>query len=49
VCPVRYELGFYIQKDGILHIYRRENIKSDTAVNYFKTSPIFKRQITISH
>jgi hypothetical protein len=28
VSPVRYELDFYIPEDGILHIYRRENLKS---------------------
>jgi hypothetical protein len=25
--PVRYELGFYIPEDDILHSYRRENLK----------------------
>jgi hypothetical protein len=25
--PVRHELGFYIPEDGILHSYRRENLK----------------------
>jgi hypothetical protein len=28
VSPVRYELGFYIPEDGILHSHRRENLKS---------------------
>jgi hypothetical protein len=28
VCPVKYELGFYIPEDDILHIHRRENLKS---------------------
>jgi hypothetical protein len=28
VFPVKYELGFYIPEDGILHSYRRENLKS---------------------
>jgi hypothetical protein len=28
VSPVRYELGFYIQEEDILHSYRRENLKS---------------------
>jgi hypothetical protein len=28
VSPVRYELGFYIQEDGILHSHRREDLKS---------------------
>jgi hypothetical protein len=27
VYPVRYELGFYIPEDGILHSHRRENLK----------------------
>jgi hypothetical protein len=27
VSPVKYELCFYIPEDGILHSYRRENIK----------------------
>jgi hypothetical protein len=27
VPPVRYELGFYIPEDGILHSHRRENLK----------------------
>jgi hypothetical protein len=26
--PVKYELGFYIPEDGILHSHRRENLKS---------------------
>jgi hypothetical protein len=29
---VRYELGFYIQEDGILHSYRLENLKSYIAL-----------------
>jgi hypothetical protein len=28
VSPVKYELGFYISEDGILHSDRRENLKS---------------------
>jgi hypothetical protein len=28
VSPVRYELGFYIPEDGILHSHRREHLKS---------------------
>jgi hypothetical protein len=30
--PVRYELGFYIPQDGIIHSHRRENLKSYTAI-----------------
>jgi hypothetical protein len=26
--PVKYELGFYISEDDILHSHRRENLKS---------------------
>jgi hypothetical protein len=28
VSPVKYELGFYIPEDGILHSHGRENLKS---------------------
>jgi hypothetical protein len=28
VCPVKYELGFYIQADDILHSHYHENLKS---------------------
>jgi hypothetical protein len=28
VSPVKYELGFYIPEDDILHSSRRENLKS---------------------
>jgi hypothetical protein len=30
--PLRYELGFYIPEDGILHSHRRENLKSYVAL-----------------
>jgi hypothetical protein len=32
VFPVRYELGFYIPEDGILHSHRCENPKSYIAL-----------------
>jgi hypothetical protein len=32
VSPVKYELGFYIPGDGILHSHRRENLKSYIAL-----------------
>jgi hypothetical protein len=35
VSPVRYELGFYIPEDGILHSHRRENL---TLYNYHNYS-----------
>jgi hypothetical protein len=28
VSPVKYELGFYIPEDDVLHSHRRENLKS---------------------
>jgi hypothetical protein len=30
--PVRYELGFYISEDDILHSHRRGNLKSYLAL-----------------
>jgi hypothetical protein len=30
--PVRYELGFYIPEDGILHSHRLETLKSYIAL-----------------
>jgi hypothetical protein len=27
VSPVKYDFGFYIPEDGILHNHRRENLK----------------------
>jgi hypothetical protein len=33
--PMRYELGFYIPEDGILHSYRRENLTSDMDITWF--------------
>jgi hypothetical protein len=32
VSPVRYDLGFYIPEDDILHSHRRENLKSYIAL-----------------
>jgi hypothetical protein len=34
VSPVKYELGFYIPEDAILHSHRRESSKS---YKYFST------------
>jgi hypothetical protein len=31
VSPVKYELGFYIPEDDILHSHCRENLKSHTS------------------
>jgi hypothetical protein len=32
----RYELGFYIPEDGILHSHRRENLKSYMETRIFR-------------
>jgi hypothetical protein len=32
VSPVKYDLGFYIPEDDILHSHRRENFKSYVAL-----------------
>jgi hypothetical protein len=32
VSPVKYELGFYIPEDGVLHSHRCENFKSYIAL-----------------
>jgi hypothetical protein len=32
VSPVKYELGFYIPEDDILHSHRRENLKPPNVV-----------------
>jgi hypothetical protein len=41
VFPVRYELGFYIPKDGILHSHSRENLKSNIALTGW---PLYRRR-----
>jgi hypothetical protein len=38
VFAVKYELGFYIPKDGILHSHRRENLKSSSL--YTTVTPV---------
>jgi hypothetical protein len=35
---VKYELGFYISEDGILHSHRRENLKL-----YTETDPVSEK------
>jgi hypothetical protein len=54
VSPVKYELGFYIPEDDILHSHRRENLKSyilrqmftkvpgETDVSIFKSANIYQ-------
>jgi hypothetical protein len=34
VSPVKYELGFYIPEDDILHSHCRENLKSYSFLNH---------------
>jgi hypothetical protein len=36
VSPVRYELGFYIPEDDILHSRRLENLKSYILMTFWK-------------
>jgi hypothetical protein len=36
VSPVRYELGFYIPEDDILHSHRREYLKSSVDNERFR-------------
>jgi hypothetical protein len=43
VSPVRYELGFYIPEDGILHSHRRENLRSH--ILYFYTHLKFQKPL----
>jgi hypothetical protein len=40
VYPVRYELGFYIPEDYILHSHRREHLKSFRSSNPSQCYPI---------
>jgi hypothetical protein len=39
VSPVKYELGFYIPDDDILHSYRRENLKFYTVDDLLRILP----------
>jgi hypothetical protein len=43
VSPVKYELGFYIPEDDILHSHRRENHKS----NILKCSWIYDKTLKV--
>jgi hypothetical protein len=47
VSPVRYEVGFHISKDGIIHSRRRENFKHFLKVSAFETTKIsYKGYVT---
>jgi hypothetical protein len=43
--PVRYELGFYIPEDDILHSHRSEHLKSYTAYAVSKTVPQWQTRV----
>jgi hypothetical protein len=50
VLPVKYELGFYIPEDDILHSHCRENLKSYTGFRLltgFIALARSQRQVTI--
>jgi hypothetical protein len=36
VSAVRYELGFYIPEDGLLHSHRREDFRPYNAVHVYR-------------
>jgi hypothetical protein len=40
VSPVKYELGFYIPEDDILHSRCRENLKSDVLLCCLRIEPL---------
>jgi hypothetical protein len=45
VSPVRYELGFYIQEDGILYSHRREHLEFTTLL----LTSIYHLSIVLQH
>jgi hypothetical protein len=49
VSPVKYELGFYIPEDGILHSHRRENLKSDDIRHVLVPSPGLEPAVAVSY
>jgi hypothetical protein len=44
VSPVRYELGFYIPEEDILHSHRRETFKSHTVSGLLNSSGLSVRR-----
>jgi hypothetical protein len=44
VSPVKYELGFSILEDGILHSHRRENLKS-YIISHLSRIPFNKQRL----
>jgi hypothetical protein len=48
--PVRYELGFYIPEECVLHAHRRENLKSYVEITHFPSAiQLHKHQCLHSH
>jgi hypothetical protein len=45
VLPVKYELGFYIPEDDILHSHRRENLKSYSVKTTFVRTGVSERRM----
>jgi hypothetical protein len=44
VSPVKYELGFYIPEDGVIHSHRREKVKFyKLFLNYVNLLPLRMR------
>jgi hypothetical protein len=48
VSPVKYELGFYIPEDDILHSHRRENLKSYIALTGWHCRENLKSYIALT-
>jgi hypothetical protein len=42
VSPVKYELGFYIQEDGVLYSDRLENLKSYNELRSSKNGTVWE-------
>jgi hypothetical protein len=49
VSPVKYELGFYIPEDGILHSHRRENLRSYTCTYVFVVHCMTSVNLVVNH
>jgi hypothetical protein len=49
VFPVRYELGFHIPEDDILHSHRRENVRSYISKGRFSVLQMLKNEIRARH
>jgi hypothetical protein len=45
VSPMRYEQGFYIPEDGVLHSHRRENLKSYVINDVHRNVNCFKERM----